>query len=114
LRLGDANFFNLLALVARNSNPGRADQWQEDGVRWIRERLSRSGPGFSMQIEVHTLSRDGSGAWTLLSAQEIWWDGARRDAFRRARWVHIVKGSRSDVVKWFNAQAVKFERNNQA
>jgi hypothetical protein len=112
LRLGDANFFNVFALIARSSNPDRAEQWQADGVRWVRERLSRTGPGYSTQIEVHTLCRDGSAAWTLLTAQEIWWDQGRRDAFRRARWVHLVKGSRSEVIKWFNAQALKLERGN--
>ena len=109
MRLGDTKFFNLFALVAASSNPGRADCWQADDVSWTRERCSHKGPQYAFQIELHTLRYSGRHPWTLLAARETWWDGTKRDAFRDGRWVHLTEGARSDVIKWFSARETALE-----
>jgi hypothetical protein len=37
-------------------------------------------------------------------------DRTRKDAFRNGRWVHLVKGARADVFKWFAEQEGSLER----
>ena len=102
MRLGDTKFFNLFALVAATSNPDRTrDTWDVDHVHWTRERTSHCGPHYSFQIELDILSHDGRRGWTLLMGHETWWTLGKADAFRNGRWVHLVKGARSDVLKWF-------------
>jgi len=105
MRLGDTKFFNLFALIAAASNPDRTrDLWDIDHVTWRRERTSHRGPDCSFQIELHTLIHDGRHGWTLLLGHETFWMPDRTDAFRNGRWVHLVKGARSDVIKWFEKQ----------
>lgn len=110
MRLGDTRFFNLLALIAASSNPGRADHWQSDQVNWTRERLSHKGPRFECQIELLTLRHAGRRGWTLLAGHETWWDGKKRDPFRNGRWVHLTEGTRRDVLKWFAAREADLDR----
>jgi hypothetical protein len=105
MRLGDNRFFNLFALVAAASNKDRMrDAWDVDRVHWIRERVSHGGPNWSLHIEVHTLDRAGRGGWTLLVGRETWWEGGEADAFRNGHWVHLSRGTRDDVLKWFEAR----------
>lgn len=102
MRLGDTSFFNLFALVTSATNPDRTrDAWDVDHVHWTRERTSHRGAHYAFQMELHTLSHDGKRGWTLLMGHETWWAGNKPDAFRNGRWVHVVKGSRADVLKWF-------------
>jgi len=105
MRLGDTKFFNLYALVAARSNPGaKRDVWQVGQVVWTREHSSRQGAHYAFRIETDVLQRSGSRGWTLLAGREMWWDGEHRDAFRSGGWVHLTKGSRDDVLKWFAEQ----------
>jgi hypothetical protein len=105
MRLGDTKFFNLFFLLAGTTNPDRTrNAWQVGSIDWARERTTLTGPNFSLQIEVHTLHRPGRRGWTLLAGHETWWDGARKDPFRNGRWVHLSKGSRTDVLAWFAEQ----------
>jgi hypothetical protein len=105
MRLGDTKFFNMFALVAARTNPGSArDVWQVGQVVWIREHTSHKGPRYSFRIEMDILQRPGSRGWTLLAGREIWWDCEHADAFRSGGWVHLSKGSRNEVLKWFAEQ----------
>jgi hypothetical protein len=105
VRLGDTNFFNVFSLVAATTNPDRrCDAWTVGHVRWTRERTTHKGPTYTFQIELHTLTHDGRHGWTLLLGHEIWWEAGAKDAFRNGRWAHLVKGSRTDVIKWFAAR----------
>ena len=111
MRLGDTKFFNLFALLASTSNPDRTrDRWEVSGVTWTRERTTRAGPDYFFQIEVHILRHSGRRGWTLIAGHETWRDGAHKDAFRNGRWVHLVKGARADVLKWFAEQERELER----
>jgi hypothetical protein len=109
MRLGDARFFNLFALLASASNPARTSRWKVAGVTWTRSRVSHASPDHGCQIEIHTLCHAGRDGWILLSAQESWWDGARRDPFRNGRWVHLTSGKRADVLRWFTAREAELE-----
>ena len=103
MRLGDSKFFNLFSLIASTSNPDRdRDEWQAGEVAWKRERTSFKGPQYSLQMEVHTLNRAGKRGWTLIVARETWWASDRRKAFRDGHWVHVCRGARKDVEKWFS------------
>jgi len=104
MRLGDTSFFNLFALVASTSNPARASRWQVAGVTWTRRVSRHAEADFTVQLDIHTLQQGGRHGWTLLSVQESWWDGARRDPFRNGRWVHLTDGRRTDVLRWFGAR----------
>jgi hypothetical protein len=105
MRLGDTKFFNLFALVAARSNPGaKHDVWQVGQVVWTREHTGHKGQRYSFRIETDILHRPGSRGWTLLAGREFWWDGERADAFRSGSWVHLTKGCRDDVLKWFAEQ----------
>jgi hypothetical protein len=111
MRLGDTKFFNLFALLAVSTNVDRSsDQWQVGQVAWTRERSSYKGPLYSYQIEVHTLRHAGRRGWTLLTGHENWWDREHKDAFKNGRWVHLAKGARADVLKWFAEQEKALER----
>ena len=111
MRLGDTSFFNLFALVAGATNPDRTrDAWDVDHVHWTRERTSHRGPSYAFQIELHTLAHDGRRGWTLLMGHETWWAPGKPDAFRNGRWVHLVKGARADVLKWFAKRETELER----
>ena len=111
MRLGDTKFFNLFALLAASTNPDRTrDQWQIGQVAWTRERTAHNGPDYSFQIEVHTLRHAGRRGWMLLAGHETWWDREHKDAFRNGRWVHLAKGARGDVLKWFAEQEEALER----
>ena len=112
MRLGDTKFFNLLALIASSSNPGRANHWQADQVSWTRERLSHRGPQHDFQIEIHTLKHGGRHGWTLLAGHETWWDGKKCDPFRNGRWVHLTEGARRDVLKWFAAREAELSHRD--
>jgi hypothetical protein len=39
--------------------------------------------------------------WILLVGRETWWQGGKSDAFRNGHWVHLSRGARADVLKWF-------------
>jgi len=105
MRLGDNRFFNLFALVAASTNADRTrDDWVVDRVHWIRERVSHGGPHWALRIEIYTLHREGRAGWTLLVGRETWWQGGRTDAFRNGHWVHLSRGARGDVLKWFEAR----------
>lgn len=110
MRLGDTKFFNLFALLATASNPGRKDCWQCGEVSWSRERSTLRTAHYSYQLELHVLRRGGRRPWTLLAAHETWWDQKRKDAFRNGRWVHLSEGTRQDVLKWFAAREAELER----
>jgi hypothetical protein len=110
MRLGDTKFFNLFALLAVGTNADRSDQWQTGQVAWTRERASYKGPLYSFQIEVHTLRNAGRRGWTLLTGHETWWDREHKDPFKNGRWVHLAKGARADVLKWFAEQEKALER----
>lgn len=111
MRLGDTKFFNLVSLLAAETNPGRGiDAWEVDHVRWTRERMNRKGPIYSYQIELHTLVHDGKRGWTLLMGHETWWAAGKADAFRNGRWVHLAKGARADVLKWFAKREEEMEK----
>ena len=110
MRLGDTSFFNLFALVAGATNPDRnRDAWDVDHVHWTRERTSHRGPHYAFQIELHTLVHDGRRGWTLLMGHETWWAPGKPDAFRNGRWVHLAKGARGDVLKWFETRQAELE-----
>jgi hypothetical protein len=112
MRLGDSKFFNLFALLASTSNPARADRWQIDEVSWTRERTSHRAPRHSFQIEVHLLNRKGRYPWTLMVARETWWEGGASQPFRDGRWVHILEGTRPDIIKWFSAREAALQQTN--
>jgi len=111
MRLGDTKFFNLFALIAASTNPDRTrDVWQVGPVAWTRERTNYKGPRYSFLIAIDTLHCSGRRGWTLLAGHETWWDHEHPDAFRNGRWVHLVKGSRADALKWFAEQEDSLER----
>jgi hypothetical protein len=112
MRLGDAKFFNLFALLASISNPARADQWQFADVTWAHERSSHRAASHSFQIDLHVLRHKGRRPWTLLVARETWWEGGAREPFRDGRWVHLSDGARADVIKWFSFQEAALEERN--
>ena len=112
MRLGDAKFFNLFALLASTSNPARADRWQVDEVNWSRERTSQRAALHAFQIDLHILRHVRRKPWTLLVARETWWEGNAREPFRDGRWVHLSEGARADVIKWFSAREAALERKN--
>lgn len=105
MRLGDNRFYNLFALVATGSNPDRTrDAWEVEKVRWSRERMTHKGPRYSLAIEVHALELGGRHGWQLLVGRETWWSGNAADPFRNGHWVHLVRGRRDDVLKWFEGR----------
>jgi len=105
MRLGDSKFFNLFALIASTSNADRdRHEWQVGEVAWTRERTSFTGPRYALQVDVHILHRPGRRGWTLIVARETWWASDRRKPFRDGRWVHVCRGARADVEKWFIEQ----------
>lgn len=112
MRLGDAKFFNLFALLASAGNPSRKDQWQSDDVIWTHERSSHRTVSHSFQIDLHVLHHKGRRPWTLMVARETWWEGGAREPFRDGRWVHLSDGARADVIKWFSAREAALERKN--
>ena len=70
MRLGDNNFFNLFARLAAATNPDRdCDEWQTDGVRWLRRR-NVLWASLSFQIETHELRHTARPRWTLLFVHE--------------------------------------------
>lgn len=110
MRLGDTKFFNLFSLAAAAANSDRTrDAWEVDHVRWTRERANHKGPSYSFQIELHTLVHDGRRGWMLLVGHETWWAAGKPDAFRNGRWVHLAKGARGDVLKWFAKREEELE-----
>lgn len=40
---------------------------------------------------------------------ETWWAAGKADAFRNGRWVHLAKGARADVLKWFAKRETEME-----
>ena len=112
MRLGDAKFFNLFALIAGAGNPRHAGQWQADDVVWTRERFGHRGPLQDFQIELYTLRHIRRRPWLLLVARETWWDGKRQEPFRDGRWVHLSEGARQDVIKWFSAREAALEERS--
>jgi len=105
MRLGDSKFFNLFALVAAHTNPGgKRDAWQIGPVTWTKEHTDHKGARYSFRIETNILQRPGVRGWTLLACREFWWDGEHSDAFRSGFWVHLSRGSRIDVLRWFGEQ----------
>lgn len=113
MRLGDANFLNLFARIAAQSNSDRdCDAWRVAGVHWQRQRLVNWGAGFSFQIETHILMHAARIPWSLLFVHELWWGETREKTIRNAHWVRLQKGSRRDVLKWFTDRELEIEERS--
>ena len=112
MRLGDTRFFNLFARLAAASNADRdCDDWQVGDVHWRRARHVHWGADASFQMELYTLACTRRPAWTLLLGHEMWWAGDRSKTIRNGRWIHISKGTRQDILRWFGEQEKALERS---
>jgi hypothetical protein len=106
----DDRFFNLVARLQAdtNSNP-TVDQWQVDGVDWLRERHSHWGRNYAFQFECQTLIAGPPQPWRLLVVTEKRWDSNRLATARLVQWSKLTSGGRHTALEWFRKHERRLE-----
>lgn len=103
--LARPSFFRLFDLLVGASSPGHGrTRWSHDGVEFMRERHSFSGPHHGLSIEIFTLTRSGRRGWSIMVTKEYWWAGAEDKPFKNSRWARPISGQRGDILAWMRTQ----------
>jgi hypothetical protein len=106
------SFFRVFDMLVNSSNHNLTlSQWSIDGVDCERDRHSFTSPKYGLTVEVFTLTKPGKRGWSLIVVKEYWWAGKEKDVMRMPHWAKLNSGDRSDVLGWFRAQELAFEKS---
>jgi hypothetical protein len=76
-------------------------EWSVRGVDCRRERHTYSAPAYSFVLDVLSVRANGGaeGRWELFIITEFW-RGADGDNIHCPKWLKLVSGKPTDVLKW--------------
>ncbi|MEJ2434353.1 MAG: hypothetical protein P8Y53_14770, partial [Pseudolabrys sp.] len=65
--LASPSFFRTFDLLLDAGNPGaKLTHWNYDGVEWVRDRYSVTGPSHGFIIDIISLTQPGRRGWSLM------------------------------------------------